>query len=152
MNDACPPTAPAAATPSRHWRRAAHATLLLPALWFALVAHQVMSVPAPAPLVRTAEQSFGMDVQERRALFLLMASMAPEWRRKAKARFKGDPWSQQDDFFAQAHLYLLDLGKRRGLHASQLHLVWDEGIRRHWRPAGEHPIPATLLPLKPRTQ
>jgi hypothetical protein len=125
--------------------------LVLPIVWGTRVVLRVLSRPAAARAdAGTTEERFGLDLAERQELFRDMVRQRKQWRTKAERRFQDDPWSQQDDFHAFEAPHVLNLARRNDLHYSVPYLILDEGIREGWLDDEGHPVPAPVVPLRPR--
>lgn len=134
-------------------RRMQRWALLLPLTAIALLAVQLRRVPAPPPLdVRTSatDVRFGLDLATRQAIYADIAGHHGEWQALA-ARF-ADAWSQHDDYHVHLSRHVLAVAAVRRLPIEAVFLIYDEGLRRHWRDVTGRTLPASWVPLKPRIE
>lgn len=113
--------------------------------WRLLEEPEPPAVPPPRP-----GQVFGLSDEERREVWVeLMRGDASRWKR-ARERFPGHAWSQQDDYTHILTDHLLEIARRRDLPFSIVYLVLDEGIRNRWPGPDGGPLDASPVPLRPR--
>jgi hypothetical protein len=130
------------------------ANLLSPLLALVVMIIPVLSAENPEerhPSHPDGPRVAALAENERRALFYELVRASASWWRRTALRFP-DRWSQHDDYAFAVRTYLITAAAARGIDYTELFLVYDEGIRKHWSPAGLAPLPATWEPLKPRTR
>lgn len=117
------------------------------------VTHPVWST-APVPPVpgdAAGDVRFGLPVAERRAIFTRVVRGEPGYRRLAESRFAPHAFSVNDDrAWGEMHDARALDRERDDLTLSQIYLILDEGIRRHWPGPDGQPLRATVPPLDPR--
>ena len=129
-------------------------TLLATAVLAAHLTSPVRSVPSPRkiPAGGAAGSRFGLSESQRRSIFAQLATKEPTALRIARARFRGQPWSIEDDRARVEKDTVRSVSRQHGLNLSQVYLVLDEGIRSGWpAPSGDR-LPATTPPLDRRRQ
>lgn len=134
-------------------RRLGAATLVLPAvLLVIIVAGVVSSTPRTALPPPDGDRLFGIEEQNRREIFTRITRHEHFSRSMAAEQFPDHEWSRSDAYFAHMRDLIVHLALIHDLHASQIFLVFDEGIRKHWPDDRGNPLPASTTPLRPRTR
>jgi hypothetical protein len=134
-------------------RRLGIATLVLPAILLAIIVAGVVRSAPPTPVPPPeGDRLFGLEEEERREIFTRITRHEHFSRSMAKEQFPGDSWSQSDAYFGHMRDLVVHLARIHDLHTSQIFLVFDEGIRLHWPDDRGNPLPATTVPLRPRTR
>lgn len=89
----------------------------------------------------------GMATQE---FYVAAAEAEVQARKKSEGRFRGSPWSQDDDFHNKEAKFIRAYGKSHKLPMGSLVDALDRGTREHWPlPAGVAPD-LKVLPCRPR--
>jgi hypothetical protein len=127
---------------------------LLPVGYFVYVLVVVASAPGPRAIDVEERDGvrFGLGEPERRALYSEIARYADHWDRMVRRDFPGHIWSQHDHFSNQLMYHVLMLAGRYELHYSVVFLIYDEGVHAGWTGPRGQTLPATWVPLQPRTQ
>jgi hypothetical protein len=134
-------------------RRLGIATLVLPAILLVGIVVGVVRAAPPTPVPPAdGDSRFGLEEEERREIYTAITRHEHFSRSMAKEQFPGHAWSQSDAYFGHMRDLVVHLARTRGLHPSQIFLVFDEGIRLHWPDDRGNPLPATTVPLRPRTR
>jgi hypothetical protein len=103
--------------------------------------------PLPAP---SGEERFGLGLRKRRAIFAELAADQESAAERGREAFPDDPWSAQDHRGAFERDDFRAIAQKHGVTLTQVHLVFDEGIREHWTGPDDRPIDPTVVPLRPR--
>jgi hypothetical protein len=115
----------------------------------------ITAAPAPAPVqAPTATTRFGLREEQRRAMFLELATAEQSERQRAilQNSWGGHAWSREDDLGYVLRQRAREAGQRYGLSITHAYLVFDEGIRQRWPGPDGQPLPATTSPLSLRTE
>jgi hypothetical protein len=87
---------------------------------------------------------------QERELFAEETDAEPFDRQDAARRFRGSPWSQDDDFHAKEMKRVKDFAKTHSVSISSLLDGLDEGMHKKWpTPAARTPNPK-VMPCRPR--
>ncbi|MBL8716541.1 MAG: hypothetical protein JNL79_11130 [Myxococcales bacterium] len=93
---------------------------------------------------------FGLREEDRRAIFVDIASHEPSNIAIGVSGFPGQPWSQEDHRCAMERGTQADLARRHRISLTQAYLILDEGIRQHWPGPDGKPLNPKSVPLQPR--
>jgi hypothetical protein len=110
-----------------------------------VVAALVHSSPhGPRPTLRA------MPVGPARSFYLAAAEAEVETRKNAAGRFRGSPWSQDDQFHAKEAKFIRNYAKNHKVDIGTLVDALDRGMHEKW-PTGAVPPPdQKVLPCRPR--
>jgi len=146
-------------------RRSRSATIALIVTQFASVAlfvaawkqsgALIIAAPAPPPVqAPTATTRFGLNEEQRRAMFreIAAAEVAERARAIAQNTWGGHAWSREDDLGYVLRDRARAVGQRYGLSLTHAYLVFDEGLRNRWPGPDGQPLSATVAPLSLRTE
>ncbi len=132
-------------------RRLGTATLVLPLVLLAIIVAGVVSSAPPAAVPPPdGDRLFGIDEERRREIFTRITRHEHFARSMAAEQFPHHAWSRSDAYFGHMRDLVVHLALIHDLHASQIFLVFDEGIRNHWPDDRGNPLPASTTPLRPR--
>jgi len=132
-------------------RRLGLATLVIPVILLAVIVAGVVASAPPTPVAPPeGDGLFGLDEEKRREIFTRITQHEHFARSMAEEQFPDDAWSQSDAYFGHMRDLVVHLAFVHDLHTSQIFLVFDEGIRKHWPDDGGNPLPASTEPLRPR--
>ena len=70
-------------------------------------------------------------------------------RENAAARFRGSPWSQDDEFHNKEATFVRDYSKKHRIPVASLLEVLDRGMHEKWSTVGASPDPR-VIPCRPR--
>ncbi len=102
------------------------------------------SAPGPVQEFRT------VPVREARAFYIAAAENEVLTRKRAEGRFRGSPWSQDDEFHNKEAKFIRNYGKSHRLSVAALVDAEGRGMHEGWpTPAGAVPE-QKVLPCRPR--
>lgn len=138
--------------------------MLVPAGLILWVFGAVAGAPMPAELAVIGPARYGTDAATRATVFHAIARQHDTFKANGRRQYPDDAWSAEDDYHWNVHDYVEKVAVRKfALPASAAWAIYDEGVHRQLRvapprysgtidrrPAG--PLPATVLPLRPRAE
>ncbi len=71
-------------------------------------------------------------------------------RGESSGRFRGSPWSQDDDFHNREGKFIRSYSKSHGLAMSSVIDALDRGMRAHWPTPNGVPLDQKVIPCRPR--
>jgi hypothetical protein len=115
----------------------------------------IFTVPRP-PALRVdgpGDLHLEMDENTRKAIFSELAALEQKTRKDGIERntWNGHLWSREDDRGWGERMLVRSLASSHHVSVTQVYLVLDEGIRKHWPGPDGNPLPATVPPLDLRT-
>lgn len=89
-----------------------------------------------------------LDDAARQAVFQQLAAREPHQRARAERNFRGDAWSQDDDFHAVEMQQARAIARRQRVSLGEVLRALDDGMRGDWPKSGE--MKTTVPPCRPR--
>ena len=91
-----------------------------------------------------------LDAASRRAVFRVLKQAEPAMRARCERNFRGDAWSQDDDFHAGEFQMAQRMARQYGVSLGQVLRAWDDGLREEWEPGAKKTMRVTVPPCRPR--
>ncbi|MCA9523889.1 MAG: hypothetical protein KC609_23130 [Myxococcales bacterium] len=100
----------------------------------------------------TAGSRFGVPLEQRRAIFDLVTGKALRWRAEVRRRVPDNPYYRELEFHLRLRRFVRRLARAKSLDPTQVWLIVDEGIRRHWKTPRGKGFEPVIEPVKPGTR
>jgi hypothetical protein len=84
------------------------------------------------------------------ALYTAAAEAEVTARGQASGRFRGSPWSQDDDFHNKEGKFIRNYAKAHGVAMASAIDALDRGMRAHWPTPNGTPLDQKVIPCRPR--
>lgn len=99
---------------------------------------------------RTLGTDLDISADDAHVAFDQLVRAETSSRLRARERFPGHAWSQQDDEAQFMRGHARRIGQSMGLTLSQVYLVMDRGLRERWVDDKGRRLKTRVVPLNPR--